>query len=72
MKLKVHYIQNTKGENQAVKLDIDEWNQLKSLLNQSAQEIGETIDLIETPFKVNKLDIKPKKKRSFSDFLLEI
>ncbi len=71
MKLKVHYIDNKQGEPTAVKIDIEEWNELKRYLTNAGQE-RETIDFIETPVEIPRMKVQPKKKRSFSDFLLDL
>jgi|GEM_PF-1642945 hypothetical protein len=71
MKVRVHYIDNTQGEQTAVKIGIEEWQQLKKYLSEASENNKETIDFIETPVKVDKIEAKPKK-RSFSDFLMDL
>lgn len=72
MKFKIHYIDDTKGEPTAVKMDIQEWNQLKDYLLRMSQHNGEGIDFVETPVRIPKLEVQPRKKRSFSDFLMDL
>lgn len=71
MKLKVHYIKDSNGQNKAVKMDITDWNHLQELLKRLEASESETIELIETPVKVTKIQPKPKSQR-FSDFIMDI
>lgn len=72
MQFKIHYVDNTKGKPTAVKLDIEEWQRLKQYLTEVADEKHEAVDFVETPVQVKKMDIKPEKRRSFSDLLMDL
>ncbi len=72
MKFKIHYVDNTKGKHTAVKLEMEEWQRLKQYLTEVADENHESVDFVETPVQVKKMDIKPAKKRSFSDLLMDL
>lgn len=71
MKVKVHYIKDSEGQDKAVKIAIDDWRQLQSLLEKISDNEHEPLELVETPFKVEKIENKPKA-RHFSDFIMDI
>mgnify|MGYP006291259663 FL=1 len=71
MKLRVHYIKDSDGKNKAVKLDINDWNHLKKLLEKIENSENEPVEFIETPVKVTQLEPKLKSRR-FSDFIMDI
>lgn len=71
MDLKVHYIKDNEGNNTAIKMPIKDWESIVKILNQASISTKEKIELIETPIQVQKLEVE-RKKRKFSDFLMDL
>lgn len=71
MNLNVQYIKDTEGKNTSIKMPIKDWESIKEILNNSSISLKENIHFIETPIKIDKMKIQ-RKKKSFSDFLMDL